>query len=674
MEQKKKVIAVIVTYNRKELLKECINALLQQDYNNCDILVVDNASTDGTKDFILEELQNNKVHYENTGSNLGGAGGFNFGMKKACELGCDFIWVMDDDCIVNNDSLTELIKADKKLNGNYGFLSSKVLWKDNSICIMNKQKKTFSKWFKDFDSDCKQIAMASFVSLFVKKEIVMELGLPIKEFFIWTDDWEYTRRISRKHPCYYIGKSIVTHKCKENIGASIASVPEERLDRFKYMYRNDVVLYRREGLNGKILLKLRIILHKLRILKSEKKDKKERMNIINKALEKGKKFYPIIEYPLQPNKKIKVLEFFGEPLNYGGQEAFITNMYKNFEHNNFYFDFITPFDANNEKLFNLTQQYNDKIISYNYNFHSNFRKIYIVKTAKKVLKNGYDVIHIHSGSIFTLYKVAKIAKKNNVKNIIVHSHATGVNNFKYKIIKKISDINLEKNTDYFLACSDLAAKWKFPPNIVKNKKYIIIKNGIDLEEFEFKIDKREEYRKKFNLENFIVLCNVGRFSKEKNQIFLLKVFKFIKEKTDNYKLVLVGSEGNEEKHILRFIEENHLENDVIILKNRNDINNILFMSDIFVFPSQYEGLGMVAIESQTAGLITICSENVPNDVDISNLYKKLILKDGYEYWGKFIFNIKISKDRKSPIDSIKQSGYDAKESAKILEKVYKKIK
>ena len=374
MEQKKKVIAVIVTYNRKELLKECINALLQQDYNNCDILVVDNASTDGTKDFILEELQNNKVHYENTGSNLGGAGGFNFGMKKACELGCDFIWVMDDDCIVNNDSLTELIKADKKLNGNYGFLSSKVLWKDNSICIMNKQKKTFSKWFKDFDSDCKQIAMASFVSLFVKKEIVMELGLPIKEFFIWTDDWEYTRRISRKHPCYYIGKSIVTHKCKENIGASIASVPEERLDRFKYMYRNDVVLYRREGLNGKILLKLRIILHKLRILKSEKKDKKERMNIINKALEKGKKFYPIIEYPLQPNKKIKVLEFFGEPLNYGGQEAFILNVYQKFSNKEITYTFCTPFECQNEKMKKILKENNDKIIYLDYKFETKLRK------------------------------------------------------------------------------------------------------------------------------------------------------------------------------------------------------------------------------------------------------------------------------------------------------------
>lgn len=295
MGQDKKVIAVVVTYNRKELLKECINALLQQDYYNCDILIVDNASTDGTKEFIVDELQNNKVHYVNTGANLGGAGGFNYGMKKACELGCDFIWVMDDDCIVHKDSLTELINADKELKEDYGFLSSKVLWKDNSICKMNIQKRKFSKWLKDFETNKQNIAMASFVSLFLKTTIVEEMGLPIKDFFIWTDDWEYTRRISRKYNCYYISKSIVTHKSKQNEGASIATV-DDRLERFNYLYRNDVVLYRREGLKGWILLYIRLALHKLRILKSNKTDKKERINIINKAIKEGKRFYPNIEY------------------------------------------------------------------------------------------------------------------------------------------------------------------------------------------------------------------------------------------------------------------------------------------------------------------------------------------------------------------------------------------
>ena len=245
MEISKKVIAVIVTYNRKKLLKESIEAILKQDYKNCDVLIVDNASTDGTKGHIKELLKNGRVHYMNTGANLGGAGGFNYGIKKAYELGCDFIWVMDDDCIVHKDSLIKLLIANNKLQGKYGFLSSKVLWKDGSICRMNIPKKKFSKWLKDYDTNMQKVEMASFVSLFIKAQVVKEVGLPIKDFFIWTDDWEYTRRISRKYACYYISNSIVTHRSTLNEGASISTVDGERLTRFQYMYRNDVVLYRR---------------------------------------------------------------------------------------------------------------------------------------------------------------------------------------------------------------------------------------------------------------------------------------------------------------------------------------------------------------------------------------------------------------------------------------------
>ena len=296
MEENKKVIAVVVTYNRKELLKECIEALLNQDYKNCSILIVDNASIDGTFEHIKNYIDNEKIIYKNTGANLGGAGGFNFGMKEAYKIGCEFIWLMDDDCIVHEDSLSNLIEAGKSLKGNYGFLSSKVLWKDNSICKMNIPKKTFSTWQRDFESKIQKITMASFVSLFVKSSVVKDIGLPIKDFFIWTDDWEYTRRISRKYKCYYVTNSVVIHKSKLNEGASIATVDGDRLERFKYLYRNDVVLYRREGLKGWFLLKARIILHKIRIMQSDKLDKKARIKIIDSALKDGKNFYPEIEY------------------------------------------------------------------------------------------------------------------------------------------------------------------------------------------------------------------------------------------------------------------------------------------------------------------------------------------------------------------------------------------
>lgn len=298
MEDNRKVIAVVVTYNRKELLKEAIEALLNQEYNNCDVLIVDNASTDGTREYIDELLKDARVHYENTGANLGGAGGFNYGMKRACQMGCDFVWVMDDDCIVHKNSLTELLNADKQLNGNYGFLSSKVLWKDGSICKMNIQKISLIKKVTDWNKEIQQVIMGTFVSFFIKKTIVEEIGLPISDFFIWADDIEYSRRVSLKYPSYLVNKSIVSHKSKNNIGSNIVQDSIENLNRYSYAYRNERYVYKREGILGILYYNLKNSLHKFRIRKSNmsKEEKKKKIDVINKAVKEGKKFNPEVEF------------------------------------------------------------------------------------------------------------------------------------------------------------------------------------------------------------------------------------------------------------------------------------------------------------------------------------------------------------------------------------------
>ena len=235
------------------------------------------------------------MFYFNTGENIGGAGGFNYGMKKAYELGYDFMWLMDDDCIVQKKSLKELLRAHEILDGNYGFLSSKVLWKDGSICEMNKQKKSLSKKMKDFEANFQQIQLATFVSFFLKTETVRKYGLPIKEFFIWGDDLEYSRRISRNEKSYFISTSVVVHKSNNNIGSNIAMTDGD-LKRYSYAYRNECVLFRGEGVKGHCLFKIRLLLHGLRILKSNKKDKKNRIAIMRSAIKDGKKFRPGIEY------------------------------------------------------------------------------------------------------------------------------------------------------------------------------------------------------------------------------------------------------------------------------------------------------------------------------------------------------------------------------------------
>ncbi len=296
MDYSKNVVAVVVTYNRKELLKECLTALINQSYDHLKVLVIDNHSDDGTRQYIDDLVDNEKVLYQDTGSNLGGAGGFNYGIKEAAKLDPDFIWVMDDDCIVHKNTLINFIIADNRLNHNYGYLSSKVLWRDGKLCKMNFQRRTLTKNNEDFDNPIVRVAMASFVSLFLPIEVVKKFGLPIKEFFIWTDDWEYTRRISRTYPCYLINKSVVTHKSANNIGASIDTDTEDRLDRYNYLYRNDMYLYKREGIKGFGYEIFRLNYHILRILKSGKPGKMKRIRIVIGASLKGLVFNPSIEY------------------------------------------------------------------------------------------------------------------------------------------------------------------------------------------------------------------------------------------------------------------------------------------------------------------------------------------------------------------------------------------
>ncbi len=293
----KDIAAIVVTYNRKKLLLENIESLLKQTVNNrLDIVIIDNNSTDGTFETIKKYIDDKKIIYVNTGNNLGGAGGFQYGIKYAAKKKYKFLWIMDDDCIPLDNTLEQFLYYDKRMKKQYGFFSSKVLWKDNNICKMNVQRKTVFKNVKDFKTEVVSIKMASFVSLFVPIEVVKDVGLPIKEFFIWTDDWEYTRRISKKYKCYLLNTSVVIHKSVSNFGANIAIDKFEKLDRYKYLYRNDVYLYRREGLKGILYEIIRLSSHILRVLFKAKDYKIKRIKYIIKGTLKGLSFNPEIQY------------------------------------------------------------------------------------------------------------------------------------------------------------------------------------------------------------------------------------------------------------------------------------------------------------------------------------------------------------------------------------------
>lgn len=295
MNEKLRVAAVVVTYNRLPLLQQCLRALAAQNAHLEAIWVIDNASTDGTQTAVQAMHLENLV-YRNTGKNLGGAGGFAYGIKEAAMAGYDALWLMDDDTIPEREALQNLLECDRKLEGKYGWLSSRALAPDGTDQPMNRQRKTPYTDVEGYTENQVPAVMASFVSLFLRTDIVKKFGIPIADFFIWSDDWEYTRRISKELPCYVASESRVVHAMKNPGTVNIATDVPARWERYRYFYRNDVVLYRREGMRGWLWLLAKDLWHTVQVVLDSRGSRCARISIIWKGFAEGVRYRPRISY------------------------------------------------------------------------------------------------------------------------------------------------------------------------------------------------------------------------------------------------------------------------------------------------------------------------------------------------------------------------------------------
>lgn len=290
--QKNNIIAVIVTHNRVDKLKKCIESLSKQVYKEFDIIVVDNASTDDTQVFLSE----NKIKNICMKKNEGGAGGFNYGIKYSVKHGYSYCWIMDDDCMPTENALLELVNAKNDLKDlEFGFLASKVLWTDGKLCEMNRPKLIKN----NKPSKYKRVSQSTFVSMFIPVVVVKKYGLPIKDFFIWGDDIEYTRRIAvrNKVPSFLVENSIVIHDTETNDGSDISKDKIDKLKRYNYAYRNENYLYRQEGIKGLFFYILKCIYNCIKIIIYSKDKRAVRIFTILKNLVLGLFFNPTIEYP-----------------------------------------------------------------------------------------------------------------------------------------------------------------------------------------------------------------------------------------------------------------------------------------------------------------------------------------------------------------------------------------
>ena len=367
---------------------------------------------------------------------------------------------------------------------------------------------------------------------------------------------------------------------------------------------------------------------------------------------------------------MKVLEIFGEPISNGGQEAFVINVLKAINLTNLHIDLLTPYYCDNDYYENIVKSKGGKIVAFNLPFIPGRSKKNIYNLLVKFLKaNKYDVVHIHSGSISVLMYASRAAKSAKVKKIIVHSHcAADKKTLKYRIIKALSYSTISKCPTHYCACSQVAGYWKFP-NKIASEKLIEIKNGVDLEKFKYNKQKDIEIRQKYGIpENAFVVGHVGRFSYQKNHEFLIKIFRKLKDRFENSFLLLIGS-GELMDDAVQQTKTLGLEDSVIFVGNVNNVEDYFQAMNVFVLPSRFEGLPIVGVEAQAAGLPVITSKNVSEELDVSNNVYYLDLTENVETWVDEICKF-IDAPRLDNTAIMIDNGYNIENTAEIVRKLY----
>lgn len=366
---------------------------------------------------------------------------------------------------------------------------------------------------------------------------------------------------------------------------------------------------------------------------------------------------------------MKVLEVFGEPISHGGQEAFVFSVLDKMDMTDLKIDFFTPYYSDNPRYEDMIRLKNGTLFAGNLDFSPGGSRRNIISPLKAILRDGkYDVVHIHSGSISVLSLAARAAKKMGVNKVIVHSHADGISkNLKYRISRIINSYNMNNYPDVYCACSLRAGEWKFSKRIVKNQ-LIIIKNGIDVDRFSFNKTIRDRIRMDYQIEtNEILIGQVGRLSVQKNHLFTLKMFKELHLQANQYKLMFVG-DGELRNEIEAFITDNGLDDYVILVGSVNNVQDYLSAMDVFVFPSLYEGFGIVAIEAEATGLPVIAANQLPKDMNVTG---KVIFEslDDIDGWISDILSVDIA-NRTDDTRSIVETKHDSSSVAKTVRDLY----
>ncbi|TCD54157.1 glycosyltransferase [Alloscardovia theropitheci] len=306
------VAAVVVTFNRLEKLKTVLQSLEAQTKLPEQFIIVNNASTDGTDQFLekyksnfsLEGVQLEVIHLP---ENVGGAGGFSAGMRRGYELGADFVWIFDDDGYPQPDALAKLVDgfntAVDELGPDVPFACSMVKYIDGTICEMNNPVPTWD-WGRLQalgHSNLVMVTSASFVSVLIPRWIMEAYGLPYKEYFIWFDDAEYTLRITKVCPGVEVLDSVVMHDMGVNKGVNFSMIDEKNAWKFAYGVRNQGSYRLHHEGKAKFLLFCANVAIQMRRGGVARKLRRQMYSKMWEAL----RFNPSVDYPQQAAKEVE---------------------------------------------------------------------------------------------------------------------------------------------------------------------------------------------------------------------------------------------------------------------------------------------------------------------------------------------------------------------------------
>lgn len=361
-------------------------------------------------------------------------------------------------------------------------------------------------------------------------------------------------------------------------------------------------------------------------------------------------------------EKVKVLMFVANTNKKSGVATVIMNYYSKI-YNEVVFDFL-HFEDLDESNYNSTIiQYGGKV--------TKICSPYKILDFQKELKNyclshrdEYDFFHYHTPYLgFMLSKVSDWL--GNVK-IIAHAHVTQFGENRVSYIRNCLATKISSNVpDFVFACSVQAGIYNFGKKFTKSG--FVMNNAIELRKYEFDCDNRSSVRKELGVENNFVIGHVGNFTPQKNHSLIIEIFAAVIKRIPNAKLVLVG-EGYLKPTIMSKVKQSGLDDKVLFLGVRNDVERILSALDYFVFPSLFEGLGIALIEAQANGLKSLISDCIPAEAKVCNVVEKSLADTAVEW------SLAITEEYKRDPDAIKKvkdAGFDLETEAYSLVEKYR---